>query len=157
MKVTGEECIMKKLLVCLLFLSLVVAGTSLADSITYTIGSPNAQLSAFMGPYAIVTIDLTSSTTAIVTFQAIPPFLIGDGGSTDLNVNASNFGVGSFSNTFVSPIVGSGNVSEFGFFNLTIKNFDGFNSAASSFSFVLTDLSGTWSSASDVLTLNNRG
>ena len=42
-------------------------------------------------------------------------------------------------------------VGVFGQFNLTLDNKDGWNSSATSIIFTLTNTSGTWASASDVL------
>jgi hypothetical protein len=45
----------------------------------------------------------------------------------------------------------------FGNFNLSIDDFDGYTHSASTISFDLTDNSGTWASASNVLALNGNG
>ncbi len=52
---------------------------------------------------------------------------------------------------------GSGNVDGFGVFNQTINSFDGFPNSSDSISFVVTDTSGTWASASNVMTRNSGG
>ena len=53
--------------------------------------------------------------------------------------------------------VGSGNVSGFGSFNLTLTNNDGYQDAVNSVTFTLTNTGGTWSSASNVLIANSLG
>jgi hypothetical protein len=47
-----------------------------------------------------------------------------------------------------------GNEDGFGSFNLKITNFDGFSYSLDTLSFTLTNTSGTWSDAADVLTAN---
>ena len=135
-------------------------GTARADSITFSLNVPNSQISGYPGPYANVTVDLTGTTTADVTFQGLSNYLLGGAQSADLNVNASSFTATGFgwtgggSSTSLSD-TGSGTVDGFGIFNLTLKDFDGFPDAVKSLTFTLTDTSGTWSSASNVLTLNS--
>jgi hypothetical protein len=51
---------------------------------------------------------------------------------------------------------GSGNQDGFGSYNFTFDLSGGYASTANSVSFVLTNLSGTWGSAADVLTGNNK-
>ena len=63
------------------------------------------------------------------------------------NSNAG-FTPGPYTNT------GSGNVSEFGIFNQTIEGFDGYTHSADLITFDLTNTSGTWASAADVLDEN---
>ena len=61
------------------------------DSADIAISVPNAALSGFTGPYATLHIDLTSTTTADVTFTSLTNggfiYMMGDGGTADLNVN----------------------------------------------------------------------
>jgi hypothetical protein len=40
-----------------------------ADTIVSTLGTGNSDISGYTGPYGTVTIDLTSSTTADITFS----------------------------------------------------------------------------------------
>ncbi len=141
-----------------------------ANIITYTLGAANPGISGYTGPYGTVQINLTSSTSATITFTALDSsggqhFLFGDGGSVGLNVN------GTFSVSGITAPTGpqqganapgpwtvtSGNEDGFGHFNLSLDNFDGFSSAVRTVSFTLTDLLGTWGSASDVLALNSQG
>jgi len=108
------------------------------------------------GPYGTVDVHLTDSTHATVTYTAAGSFSFVDSGIVGVEVNASSFTVGSLSGFSSSASVGSGNEDGFGNFNVSIDN-----GAASvhetSLSFVLTDTSGSWASASSVLTGNASG
>ena len=152
-----------------------------ADSITFDISSVN--FTGFTGPFIQVTVDRTSATTAVITFSSLTStgvgcspspctFMMGGSSAADLNVNASAFSVstptesnslgGSFTPTLVThphanSWLGHGTVDGFGTFNLTINNHAGFTDSATSFGFTLTNTSGTWSSASDVLVANSLG
>ena len=143
---------------------------ALADSIaTIDLTSPNAALSGYTGPFATLTIDLTSSTTATITFTSDVHsgyiYLMGGTNAVDLNVNATSFAVSTISGTnfmsgFQTPSLsngGSGNVDGFGTLNLNINAFDGFTHSATSISFTLTNTSGTWGTANDVLIANSNG
>jgi hypothetical protein len=163
---------MKKILcLCCLLLGLLITANAWAD-LTFDIGIPNAALSPYPSPYATVDISLTDSTHATVTFTGLSGvpydsttlnYLLGDGNSAALNVNASSFSVGNFSwgggngsTAFSSG--GAGNVSDFGNFNLTITDFDGYTSAVTSLTFTLTNTGGgTWTTVNDVLTPDNNG
>ena len=91
--------------------------------------------------------------------------MLGDGGSVDVNVNATSWTLGSItgsnSGTGFTPgpwsDSGSGNVSSFGVFNQTITSFDGFTHSSDTISFILTNTSGIWLNASGVLTANADG
>ena len=145
----------KTLFICSIFLAFLIAASASADIITLSISTPNSGVSAYPAPYADVTVNRTSSTTATITFAADLTggyqYHMGGAQATDVNVNATTFTVANLTN-YVSPTVGSGNADGFGKFNLTIDNFDGATSSKLSLSFDLTDTSGTWASASDVLT-----
>src|SRR5262249_19052053 len=52
---------------------------------------------------------------------------------------------------------GAGNEDGFGSFNQTINSFDGFDHSSTTISFTLTNTSGTWGSAADVLAANASG
>lgn len=156
------------LLVCCLALGLLVAGNALADTTEFTL--TNLNISGYTGPYAIVTIDLTSSTTATVTFDALQNgsgqwYLLGGNGAVDVNVNATSWTLGTITGTALNsgftpgPFsdTGSNQVDGWGTFNQTIKDFDGNTHSAEEISFLLTDTSGTWSSAASVLKANNDG
>ncbi len=146
-----------------------------ADTADYSLSVPNSGISGFTGPYGNVHVDLTSSTTADITLTSNTVggniYLFGDGNTLALNVNASvsslsvgtitgsNAGTG-FTNDAgdsTATIAANQNVSEFGKFNFTITTFDGFEHSVDTLSFTLTRSTGTWASASDVLTENSQG
>lgn len=142
-----------------------------ANAQVYTIGLGNSAMSPYLAPYATATISLVDSTHANVTFASLSHdgyvFLMGSAQGIDVNVNAANFTVGNLTwanvySGFLDPgagtyTVGSGNVSSFGVFNTVIDFFDGFKNTASTFSFSLTNTSGTWADAASVLTPNASG
>jgi hypothetical protein len=131
-----------------------------ADSIGFDITVPNTALTPFPSPYAHVDVNRTSATTATITFTGLTTggftYFFGAVNAIDVNVNASTFTVGVPSvGTLSGP--NSGNVSAFGTFNLTLDNSDGFGDRFSTVNFGITDTSGTWASASDVLLANGDG
>ena len=140
-----------------------------ADSITFNLTVPNAGISPYPGPYISVTVNRTSSTTATITFSSLSAagnvYLMGDGASVAVNVNATSWTLGaptgSNSGTGFSPGPysngGSGNVDGFGVLNQTINSFDGFTHSSSTISFTLTNTSGIWGSAASVLVANANG
>jgi hypothetical protein len=140
-----------------------------ADVCSFDLGTGNPAISGFPGPYANVEINLTSTTTATVTFTSLTNsgniYLMGDGGSVALNVNASTFSVsgitGSNAGTGFTPgpysQTSAGNEDGFGSFNLRINSFDGFTHSSDTISFTLTNTSGTWASCHDVLIGNALG
>jgi hypothetical protein len=147
-------------------------GASRASADSFSITDSNLG-SGFNGPFATVTITLVNSTTANVTFQANDSGVSGgaagyqliDGNAADMNINGS-FSVSNLADTQLatfhtnSPSAwtqGSGNVDGFGAFNLNINTQDGAGSAMDTISFTLTDTSGTWSSAANVLSPNSQG
>src|ERR1051326_3191347 len=143
-----------------------------ADPLSLTIG--NSGLAGYNGPFANVTINLTDSTHAAITFTAldgtdshgnIVHYLMGGQGAVGLNVNGT---VAVSPNPPTAPtgpqdgaaapqltVAGAGNEDGFGNFNWTLDNFDGFSHAFRTISFTLINISGTWSSASNILTPNN--
>src|SRR5438067_1623116 len=140
------------------------AGGASAAPFCFDIGTPNAAISGFPGPYAGVCVDLTSSVTATVTFTSDEVagniYLMGDGGSVAVNVNATTFsisgiilGTNAGAGFTPGPFTNAGPaiVDGFGSFNQTVNDFDGFTHSADTITFTLTDTSGTWASASDVL------
>jgi len=139
-----------------------------ADTFTSSIDTPNDAISPFTGPYGSVLVDLTSSTTASITFTSNTVngniYLFGGVNAVDLNVNGS-FTVGPISGSNAGtgftpgPLSndGSGTVDGLGDFNLTIRSFDGFTHSSDTVTFDLTNTGGTWASAADVLTLNTNG
>src|SRR5262245_15475036 len=69
------------------FLGFGSAVVARADTLTFDLGTPNPGISSFPPPYAAVTINRTSSTTATITFQAYAGYLIGAAQAADLNFN----------------------------------------------------------------------
>lgn len=132
-----------------------------------TFGNP--AISGFPGPYAQVDVNLTSSTTATVTFTSLLNsgniYLFGATSSVDVNVNATAFTLtgitGSNSGTGFTPGIYSqgsaGNVSQFGVFNGIVDSFDGYTHSSDNISFTLTNTSGIWASAASVLAPNDGG
>jgi len=145
---------------------LAVAPSARADTIQYQLTIANPAISLYLGPYADVLVDRTSSTTALITFTSLSnganTFLFGDGGSAAVNVNATTWTVGSFSGSnagigFTAGAfsdAGSGVQDGFGSFNQKVDTFDGYTRSTNILSFIITDTSGTWASAADVLTPN---
>jgi hypothetical protein len=144
-----------------------IAHALVLDSTDIAIGVPNTGLSGFTGPFAKVHIDLTSTTTANVSFTSLTNggylYLLGGQGAADLNVNGSyTLGTVTESNA-ISGFGASfdanapGNVSSFGKFNLSLNNSDGFHDSATSISFTLTDTGAPWMTAAGVLTPDNAG
>jgi hypothetical protein len=104
-----------------------------------------------------VCVNLDTSTTATITFTAASGYTLVDGNIADIQVNASSFSEAFVSDTTSSsPTADSKNVNGYGTFNLTWQN-----GAASDhegfFTFTVTNTSGTWASAGDVLTNNGSG
>jgi hypothetical protein len=161
---------MVKLAVFALFSAvLLLPSIARADTIVSTLGTGNSDISGYTGPYGTVTIDLTSSTTADITFLSdsvgTNNFYFIDGGSAAVEVNATSWTVSNLAgvaasfntNGFSLSDAGSGNVDGFGVFNQTFDNFDGYAWALTQISFTLTDTSGTWADAAAVLGLNASG
>jgi PEP-CTERM motif-containing protein len=137
----------------------------------FDLGVGNVALTGFAGPYAQVDVGLIDSTHATITFTSLTNsgniYLLGDGGSVAVNVNATSFALGP------SPITGSnagtgftpgpwsdggaGNEDGFGSFNQTINSFDGFTHSSDTISFELTNTSGSWGADTDVLVGNSSG
>jgi hypothetical protein len=144
-------------------------GVAAADIVTFDLTAPNTGINGFTGPFTQVEVDRTSTTTATITFTSLTAagniYLMGDNHVVDVNVNATSWTLGTItgtnSGTGFTPGAfsngGSGNVDSFGNFNQIIDDFDGFTHSADSISFQLTDTSGTWPSASAVLTPNSDG
>jgi hypothetical protein len=154
----------KGLAVTICLLVALTTAVAHGDTFTSTITSGNDAISPYPGPYGTVTVDLTSSTTATVTFDSGSSggftYLFIDTNAADLNVNASTFtatfvsATGPSTGGFASPSFvkfGSGNVDGQGSFNLTTTMFDGTDHASTQIVLDLTNTSGTWASAADVL------
>jgi hypothetical protein len=149
----------------------VVATPAFAVPITYTLGVPNAAISGDVGPYATVTVDQTDATHASITFTSLTNggfiYLMGDGGTADLNVNglytlgavSESNSIAGFTPTFSANVPGV--VDGFGSFNLSLNNTDGFTDSATSISFIITSTTplawGDATDSSDVLTNNASG
>jgi hypothetical protein len=108
-------------------------------------------LSGLTGPYAQVSITRVDDFTANIVFTSLMTngvtFLMGDGGTADLNVTGpyslgtvTGVGLPGFTPIFIgnSP----GQVHGFGVFNLSLDNFDGYGDAANSVSFQITNTTG---------------
>jgi len=150
-------------------------GLQRADAIQYTLSSGNSALTdaGFTGPYATVDVNLVNSTTATVTFNSLTQtiggntyvYLMADGSSGAVNVNAGSWSISGISGSnsypgFNSPQLtndGSQNVDGFGVMNQTVDNFDGFSYAMTHLTFTLTNTSGTWANAGAVLIANLQG
>lgn len=161
---------LRKLAVSLAMFAVVAFGSAVAANatpVTFFLNTPNAALTGFPGPYAQFDITQTSATTAHIVVTALTNgpniYLLGDGSSVAINFNATtiNFSNLSFTggngNTAFSA-GGSGNVSDFGVFNFTLNNFDGFNSAVTSVTFDVTCTGCNWlADSSNIVGTNNQG
>jgi hypothetical protein len=130
-----------------------------ADTVDYTLGTSNSPGTLGTGPFGTAHVDLTSSTTATITFTAASGYLFVDGGSVAVNVNAAANGwtIGNFTSNG-DPVSGdgAGNEDGFGSFNQKVSMQNSSN-GASIISFVLTNTSGTWLfSAANVLAFNGQ-
>jgi hypothetical protein len=162
----------RRIAVSLAFFAVITLGFASgakADVLVFDLNTPNAGLSGFPGPYATVTINRTSLTTATITFQAYAGFLIGGAQAADLNFNG---GPVSFSGlTFTGGCTGGGcpaggtafssggatNADGFGVFNFTLDNTDGFTNAVSSLQFNVSCPTCSWGTAGAVLAFNADG
>lgn len=150
-------------------LCLFAASAVRADMISYNLDNGNSQVSGYSPPYGLVTVDLTDPTHATITFTSDVVsgdiYLFGAVSAVDVNVNAGSWTIGTITGTnsgtgFSTPTLtsgGSGNVDGRGNFNQTIDAGNAFPTASDTVTFTLTDTSGTWASASGVLTTNNDG
>ncbi len=149
------------------------ANVASADTATYTLGVGDAAVGGYSSPYGTVTVDLTNSTTAILTFTAASSgkyqYAFIDSSIADANVNAASWTISGFGGTppngsftaFTCANAGcnggAATVNGFGSFNQTVNGFDGYKYAQSEVNFTLTDSSGTWANAASVLTANSNG
>lgn len=138
-----------------------LAAQHVSANTVYTLGIGNTSLSpTYPAPYGTVTVSLTDSTHATVTFVGGSgggfTYQFGGAQALDVNVNASTFSIGSFTG-MSSPSSSSQNVSSFGTFNAAVDNFDGFSHSGTPMSFILTDTGGTWADSAHVLTANSSG
>jgi hypothetical protein len=142
-----------------------------ADVVTDFLVNGDSGISGFPGPYASVTIDLNTSTTANVTFQALGNYTMG---SANLNINANDLSVSepifptnsypNFTPILCCSAIGSGGigdpVDDLGTFNLILHNVGDlttFMNSSTTINFTVSNLSATWSSAADVLLDNGQG
>ena len=150
------------------FGALAFAATAHA-TIVETINTPNPGISGLTGPYATVSITAVNANTADIVFTSLTAngvtFLMGDGGTADLNVNGA-YTLGTVTETgpatggFTAPTyIGNtpGQVDGFGKFSLSLNSFDGYHDAANFVSFEITNTTGLWTSDAAVLTDNANG
>jgi hypothetical protein len=145
-------------------LAFAVPSGAYADTIDLSLNTGNTAIAGYPGPYGDASINLTSSTTALITFTSNSSggYLFGDGGSADLNVNGTYTlgavtvtGLTGFSPSYKNNTPGT--ADGFGYFSLSLNLNDGYAGAANTISFTITDTSGTWTTAADVLTPNSNG
>jgi len=130
------------------------AGSASADYIlTYENGAIFGS-----GPFGTVQVVLIDGTDATITFTADSGYEFMDGSAAAVNVNATSFdivngtaGISTSSGT-VAGISTTGSVDGFGSLNLQINLSGGSADGSTSISFTIHNDSGTWSSASQVLT-----
>jgi hypothetical protein len=140
-----------------------------ADLVTYYLSQGNPGISGYTGSYATTTVNRTDSTHATITFTSLTIggniYLMGDRASVAVNVNAASWTLGTIkglnSGTRFTPGPysngGSADVDGFGVLNQTINSFNGFMHSSSAIRFTLTNTSGTWSNAMQVLAANAQG
>jgi len=124
-----------------------------ADQVNYTLTNANDS-GLGTGPYGTVNVNLTAPNMATITFTAASGYLFVDGGSVAVNVNSNAWTIGNF-NSNGDPVfdAGVGNEDGFGSFNQKVSMQNSSN-GASIISFVLTNISGIWLSAANVLAFN---
>lgn len=133
-----------------------------ADSITYYLTQGTPAITSHTGPYATVVVNRADFTHATIRFTALTGngniYMLGGASSVAVNVNATSWKVGTItgsnSDTGIYRNGGSRNVDGFGVLNQTINSFAGFKHPSSTISFALTNSSGSWSSAGQVLKAN---
>jgi len=126
-----------------------------ADTVDYTLGTTNSPGTLGTGPFGTVHVDLTAG-VATITFTAASGYLFVDGGAVGVNVNATAWTIGNFTSNG-NPVsdAGAGNEDGFGSFNQKVSQQNSSN-GASIISFVLTNTSGTWLGAANVLAFNTQ-
>src|SRR5436190_9268773 len=150
--------------------------TLAAADTNYLLNLGNSGL-AGTGPYATADVAWANLTTATVTFDSLSNggylYLMGDGGTVAVNVNAAANGW-TFSNVLATnsisgftpaTIVGGlpGNEDGFGSFNQTFNSEKsnggqgGFTDAFDQVSFTLHNTSGAWANSDQVLAANDSG
>jgi len=145
---------MKKLkYIAPILIAVACLGFQQAKADLYTLTTSNSPGTLGAGPFGTVHVDLTAG-VATITFTAQSGYLFVDGGSVAVNVNATTWTIGNFTSNG-APVSGdgAGNEDGFGSFNQKVSMQDSSN-GASTISFVLTNTSGTWTSAANVLAFN---
>jgi len=138
-----------------------------ADSITFDLSVPNSGIAGYTGPYLAVTVNLTDSQNATITFTSDISgghlYEMTDGSSAAVQVNALTWTVGTVTGnngggyTVENP-PGTSQLDGFGRFNTVIDAPNsGPTSRSTTISFTVTNTGGTWSTASDVLGVNGSG
>ena len=145
-------------------------GEATADQIITLTNANSAINPPFTGPYGTVDVHWVNSTKATIKLTANTVtiggtnyiYMFGDGGTIGLNVNAASFTAsnivgsitqgGSGFQPWSLVGTGSGNEDGFGMFNFQVNSFDGFAHVIDTLTLTLTNNSGTWGSASSVLT-----
>ena len=126
------------------------AGSASADIATYDLTTTDLSSTDYTGPFVQVTVDLTSSTQATITFDSLTnggyTYLMHSQGAAAVNVNGTfslvttgtdaPSALNSFSSSGFStpgPISdgGSGQEDSYGNFNQTLTLFDGFDHSRS--------------------------
>lgn len=144
------------------------ATSAFADTFTSTLTKGNSDISGTPGPYGTVSVNRTSSTTAIITFTADSGFVFIDHGIGAVNLNALTWSISNISWTdlpgfgvspagFTITSSGSGTEDGWGTFNQTFDGIAGFTDGVNSFTFTATDTGGTWATAASVLIANSLG
>jgi len=156
--------------------ALLMCSTLRADTVL-NLGLGNSAINGYPAPYGSVTVHLTDSTHATITFAGAAHdgkvYLMGGDGAAGVNVSGDfSYVANSFSASgptsplglFTAPSlansdpIAAGSEDGFGDFDLSIKLFDGFTNAANSISFsVKADNTNSWNSSNDVLTPNPGG
>lgn len=147
-----------------------VAMAGAASALVIPIDTGNSSVTG-TGPYADVTVtNAADGLSATIEFDSLTNggyvYLMGDGGTADLNVNGTytlgtvtetnSTGDSAFTPSFDKNAPGQ--VDGFGNFNLSLNNNDGFTDSATMISFTITNTSGTpWTSDANVLTPNANG
>jgi hypothetical protein len=142
------------------------AGSAAADAV-YTLGVGNSAVSGYPAPYGTVTVHLTSSTTATLTFTTDSvgqyTYVMVDGGAMAANGSFTATGtpynivqLPGFAGTSFSS--GAGNLDSIGTFSVEWDNTDSYDHAFTSAMFNITATgSTTWVNAFQVLTANDKG
>jgi len=162
--------LLKRIGLIVLACVLALGASSVQADTVYTLGIPNSGgLDCCNGPYATADVHLTDATHATVTFTSLDNggylYLMADGGSAAVNVNASSWAISGIVGTngllgfTPGPYTDGGSSAQdgFGTFNQNVNDFDGFTHSATQITFNLQDLSGSWASDAVVLSNNAAG